>query len=39
VLVIDFARLDGNPVAIVNRELAAFSTLLADRRGSAGVGA
>lgn len=35
---IDFARMDGNPVAVVKRELAAFSNL-ASRRGTAGAGA
>ena len=35
-LVIDFARMDGNPVAVVKRELAALSTFVTSRRGSAG---
>ena len=35
-LVIDFARMDGNPVAVVKRELAALSQLVTSRRGSAG---
>ena len=35
-LVIDFARMDGNPVAVVKRELAALSKLVTSRRGSAG---
>lgn len=33
---IDFFRMDGNPVAVVKRELAAFGGLVTDRRGSAG---
>jgi hypothetical protein len=36
---IDFARLDGNPVDVVKRELAAFGAFLGGSRGSAGVGA
>jgi hypothetical protein len=38
VLAIDFARHDGNPVALVRRELAAFSSLVS-RRGTAAAGA
>ena len=37
-LAIDFARHDGNPVAVVRRELAAFTNLVA-RRGVAAAGA
>ena len=36
---IDFARMDGNPVDVVKREFAAFTALVAGRRGSAGAGA
>jgi hypothetical protein len=39
VLAIDFARHDGNPVAVVRRELAAFSGLVSSRRSTAGAGA
>lgn len=35
---IDFARLDGNPIAVVKRELAVFAGLIS-RRGTAGAGA
>jgi hypothetical protein len=35
-LVIDFARMDGNPVAVVKRELAALTTLVTSRGRSAG---
>lgn len=35
---IDFARMDGNPIAVVKRELAAFSSLISRRR-TAGAGA
>jgi hypothetical protein len=38
VLAVDFARHDGNPVALVRRELAAFSSLVT-RRGTAAAGA
>ncbi len=38
VLAIDFARHDGNPIALVRRELAAFSSLVT-RRGTAAAGA
>ena len=36
---IDFARMDGNPVNVVKRELASFSALVSSRRGTAGAGA
>jgi hypothetical protein len=36
VLVIDFARMDGNPVAIVKRELGALTTFVTSRGRSAG---
>jgi hypothetical protein len=36
---IDFARMDGNPVDVVKRELAAFGAFVGGRRGSAGAGA
>ena len=35
---VDFARMDGNPVTVVKRELAAFTALIG-RRGTAGAGA
>ena len=38
-LVVDFARMDGNPVTVVKRELAALSTFVAKARGAAGAGA
>ena len=38
VLAVDFARHDGNPVALVRRELAAFTSLVT-RRGTAAAGA
>ena len=38
-LVIDFARMDGNPVTVVKRELAALTALVARTRGAAGAGA
>jgi hypothetical protein len=38
-LVIDFARHDGNPVAVVRRELASFTGLVSSRRSTAGAGA
>jgi hypothetical protein len=38
VLAVDFARHDGNPIALVRRELAAFSSLVT-RRGIAAAGA
>jgi hypothetical protein len=36
---IDFARMDGNPVAYVKRELAGLTALVARNRGAAGAGA
>jgi hypothetical protein len=38
-LVIDFARMDGNPVNVVKRELAALNSFVARTRGTAGAGA
>jgi hypothetical protein len=38
-LAIDFARHDGNPVAVARRELAAFVALVTRRTGTAGAGA
>ena len=38
-LAVDFARMDGDPVAVVNRELASFASLLTNRSGAAGAGA
>jgi hypothetical protein len=38
-LAIDFARHDGNPIALVRRELNAFVALVARRSGAAGAGA
>ena len=38
-LVIDFARMDGNPVTVVKRELATLTALVARTRGAAGAGA
>jgi hypothetical protein len=35
-LVIDFARMDGNPVSVVKRELAALNSLVTSRGSSAG---
>lgn len=35
---VDFARMDGNPITVIKRELAAFSGLIS-RRGTAGAGA
>lgn len=35
-LVVDFARMDGNPVDVIKRELAAFGSFVGGRRGSAG---
>ena len=35
---VDFARMDGNPITVVKRELASFGDLVA-RRGAAGAGA
>ncbi|MGZ9276147.1 MAG: hypothetical protein ACXW4L_03390 [Candidatus Limnocylindrales bacterium] len=36
---VDFARMDGNPITVVKRELASFGDLVARRRGTAGAGA
>jgi hypothetical protein len=36
---VDFARMDGNPIAVVKRELASFASLVTDRSGTAGAGA
>jgi hypothetical protein len=36
---IDFARMDGNPITLVRRELAAFMALISRRSGSAGASA
>jgi hypothetical protein len=36
---IDFARMDGNPIDVVKRELASFSALVSRRGGTAGAGA
>jgi hypothetical protein len=36
---IDFVRVDGNPLDVIKRELAAFGALVGGRRGSAGAGA
>jgi hypothetical protein len=38
-LAVDFARHDGNPIAVVRRELAAFASLIGRRSGTAGAGA
>ncbi len=38
-LAIDFARHDGNPIALVRRELATFIALITRRSGTAGAGA
>jgi hypothetical protein len=38
-LAVDFARMDGNPVAVVKRELASFASLVTDRSGTARAGA
>lgn len=38
-LAVDFARMDGNPVAVVKRELASFASLVTNRSGTAGAGA
>jgi hypothetical protein len=32
VVAVDFARMDGNPIAVVKRELASFAALVTDRR-------
>ncbi len=36
---VDVARMDGNPITVVKRELASFGDLVARRRGTAGAGA
>jgi hypothetical protein len=36
---VDFARMDGNPVNVVKREVAAFGSFVGARRGSAGASA
>ena len=36
---VDFARMDGNPVAVIKREFAAFTALLGRRRSVVGAGA
>ena len=36
---VDFARMDGNPIAVVKRELAAFAGLISRRGSTAGAGA
>ena len=38
-LVIDFARMDGNPVAVVKREMSALSAFVTKARGTAGANA
>jgi hypothetical protein len=38
-LAVDFARMDGNPIAVVKRELATFTGLVTRGRGAAGAGA
>jgi hypothetical protein len=38
-LAVDFARMDGNPIRVVKRELASFSALVTRRGGTAGAGA
>ena len=38
-LVVDFARMDGNPVAVVRRELAALTGFVSSRRSPAGAAA
>jgi hypothetical protein len=38
-LAIDFVRMDGNPIAVIRRELAAFVALISRRSGSAGAAA
>ena len=38
-LAVDFARMDGNPVAVVKREMASFASLVTNRSGAAGAGA
>jgi hypothetical protein len=36
---VDFVRMDGNPIAVVKRELASLGALVARSRGAAGAGA
>jgi hypothetical protein len=36
---VDFARMDGNPITVVKRELASFAALVGNRSGAAGAGA
>ena len=38
-LAVDFARMDGNPDAVVKREMASFASLVTNRSGGAGAGA
>lgn len=38
-LAVDFARMDGNPITVIRRELAALSALITRRSGSAGASA
>jgi hypothetical protein len=38
-LAVDFARMDGSPIAVVKREFASFAELVGGRRGAAGAGA
>ena len=38
-IAVDFARMDGNPVAVVKRELASFASLVTNRNGTGGAGA
>jgi hypothetical protein len=38
-IAVDFARMDGNPVAVVKREFASFASLVTNRSGTAGAGA
>ena len=38
-LLVDFVRMDGNPVSLVRREIAGFMALVSRRRGSAGAAA
>jgi hypothetical protein len=36
---VDFARMDGNPITVVRREVASFAALVTKRSGAAGAGA
>jgi hypothetical protein len=36
---VDFARMDGNPITVIKRELASFAALVTNRSGAAGAGA